>query len=214
MTGTSDVVLKEYESKSVALSSAEALVLAKVRVSDGSLEGAGDRRRVVLIEPDGPGSYRVTANSIVGSLTVAGRQIILLPKIGGARTLFLASHDPDRIHWQDVDGQFDPSATFHDLLVEQFLRRIEQVVAGGLLEGYHDVEESLQFLRGRILFADQLSRRAGLPLPVEVRYSEFGSNVVENQIIKAAPSTCLGVQREEPAIGPSSASGVAGIRQR
>ena len=58
--------------------------------------------------------------------------------------------------------------------------------ARGLLHGYRTEEEALYTVRGRIRFDDQLRRRFGVPLPVEVRYDEFTADVLANQLVKAA----------------------------
>lgn len=47
-------------------------------------------------------------------------------------------------------------------------------------------EEALQTVRGRIRVADQLRRRFGVPLPVEVRYDDFTDDVLANRLVKAA----------------------------
>ncbi|MYE54914.1 MAG: restriction endonuclease, partial [Chloroflexi bacterium] len=47
-------------------------------------------------------------------------------------------------------------------------------------------EEGLQTVRGRIRFNEQIRRRFGIPLPVEVRYDEFTDDILENRLVKAA----------------------------
>ena len=56
----------------------------------------------------------------------------------------------------------------------------------GLLHGYRVEEESLYTVRGRIMVAEQLRRRFGIPLPVEVRYDEFTNDVLANRLVRAA----------------------------
>ena len=58
--------------------------------------------------------------------------------------------------------------------------------ARGLLHGYRTEEEALYAVRGRIRFDEQIRRRFGIPLPVEVRYDEFTDDIVENRLVKAA----------------------------
>ena len=58
--------------------------------------------------------------------------------------------------------------------------------ARGLLRGYVERKEALQTIRGRIRFDDQIRRRFGLPLPVEVRYDEFTDDILSNRLVKAA----------------------------
>ena len=61
----------------------------------------------------------------------------------------------------------------------------------GLLHGYRTEEEALYTVRGRIRFAEQIRRRFGVPLPVEVRYDEFTDDILENRLVRAA-TTRLG----------------------
>jgi 5-methylcytosine-specific restriction enzyme subunit McrC len=65
----------------------------------------------------------------------------------------------------------------------------------GLLQGYHTEEEALLTVRGRIRFDDQLRRRPGYVVPIEVRYDEFSVDIAENQVLLAAVHLMLGVPR-------------------
>ena len=56
----------------------------------------------------------------------------------------------------------------------------------GLLHGYRTEEEALHTVRGRIRFDEQIRRRFGVPLPVEVRYDEFTDDILENRLVMAA----------------------------
>jgi 5-methylcytosine-specific restriction enzyme subunit McrC len=54
------------------------------------------------------------------------------------------------------------------------------------LQGYVTHEESARQIRGRLLYDRQISARAGLLMPVEIRYDEYEVDIVENQVVKAA----------------------------
>ena len=41
-------------------------------------------------------------------------------------------------------------------------------------------------MRGRIMFDEQIRRRFGIPVPVEVRYDEFTDDILANRLVKAA----------------------------
>ena len=41
-------------------------------------------------------------------------------------------------------------------------------------------------VRGRIRFDDQVRRRFGILLPVEVRFDDFTEDILENRLLKAA----------------------------
>ena len=49
-------------------------------------------------------------------------------------------------------------------------------------------------MRGRIRFDEQIRRRFGIPLPVEVRYDEFTDDILANRLVKAAVAR-LGAMR-------------------
>ena len=58
--------------------------------------------------------------------------------------------------------------------------------ARGLLHGYRTEEEALHTVRGRIRFDEQIRRRFGIAVPVEVSYDEFTDDIMENRLVKAA----------------------------
>ena len=64
----------------------------------------------------------------------------------------------------------------------------QRAFACGLLHGYRMEEDALQTIRGRIRLEDQMRRRPGFMLPVEVRYDEFTDDILENRLVKAAAS--------------------------
>jgi 5-methylcytosine-specific restriction enzyme subunit McrC len=57
------------------------------------------------------------------------------------------------------------------------------------------MEESLRTVRGRIRIGDQISRRPGLLVPLEVTYDEFTTDITENQILRTALRRMLAVPR-------------------
>ena len=50
-------------------------------------------------------------------------------------------------------------------------------------------------LRGRLNEADQLRRRFGVPLPLEIRYDDFTVDIAENQLLRASAQRMLRVPR-------------------
>ncbi|MHB1432127.1 MAG: McrC family protein, partial [Streptosporangiaceae bacterium] len=62
------------------------------------------------------------------------------------------------------------------------------------------VDEALPLVRGRIRVADQITRRPGLLLPLEVRYDEYSPDIPENRILRAAIRRMLTVPRLRPDI--------------
>ena len=70
----------------------------------------------------------------------------------------------------------------------------------GVLQGYLTREEALPPVRGRIRIADQLARRPGMLLPVEVRYDEYDVDIAENRILRSGLRRMLMAPRVAPAV--------------
>ena len=62
----------------------------------------------------------------------------------------------------------------------------ERALQRGVLQGYLTVDESLRTVKGRIRISDQISRRPGMLVPLEVSYDEFTEDIPENRILRAA----------------------------
>jgi 5-methylcytosine-specific restriction enzyme subunit McrC len=72
---------------------------------------------------------------------------------------------------------------------------VERALLPGVLQGYVRMDEALPLVRGRIRMADQLARRPGLMVPLEVCYDEYAADIAENQIIRTALRRMAGTPR-------------------
>ena len=73
-----------------------------------------------------------------------------------------------------------------DTLALALAAAARRAFARGLLHGYRTEEAALHAVRGRIRFSEQLRRRFGIAVSVEVRYDEFTDDIAENRLVKAA----------------------------
>ena len=139
----------------------------------------------LTIEPTGRGAYAVRASSTVGAVVVGGLAVFVRPKIKIGRLFSLATHARSKVSFE---GNFDfPEAEeLPDWLALALAHEAKRAFARGLLHGYVEREDALQTVRGRIRFDEQIRRRFGLPLPVEVRYDEFTDDIRPNRLVKAA----------------------------
>ncbi|MBT1585761.1 McrC family protein [Curtobacterium flaccumfaciens pv. flaccumfaciens] len=64
-------------------------------------------------------------------------------------------------------------------------------MAGGPLRGYVTREDALPLVRGRWRIGDQLTRRGGQPLPVEVSFDDYVEDIAENQVLLTAATRLL-----------------------
>ena len=73
-----------------------------------------------------------------------------------------------------------------EVFVRQFLHNLETLARAGLARRYVPVEESLPFLRGRILFREQLRRNVADQARFHVAHDELSVNRPANRLIHSA----------------------------
>ena len=132
-------------------------------------------------------SYRIKAGSMVGAVEVDDLSVIIEPKIGIPQLLSLACYAMGVFKsQQDRLFDFEESEALPDVLAIALASEAHRAFARGLLHGYREEEDALQTVRGRIRFDDQMRRRSGFILPVEIRYDEYTDDILENRLVKAA----------------------------
>ena len=156
-----------------------------------------------------PGAYTVKAKHKVGVLRYGDVELRIVPKVAVSRLLYLASYTDDSRSWQELDTLLGATDDPLSALAHALTYHGEAALRPTPLQGYVTHETAERRLRGRVLFDQQLSRRAGIQLPVELRYDEYEVNIVENRVLK----TALGiVERHLP--DPALARRLAHLRFR
>ena len=137
---------------------------------------------------DGPQPmYRLTAGSTVGAVDIGELSVLIRPKIGIPKMLSMACYATGAFKPQEIRTfDFEEERALPDTLALALTSAARRAFSRGLLHGYRRREEALQTVRGRIRFAEQLRRRYGVPVPIEVRYEEFTDDVLANRLVKAA----------------------------
>lgn len=139
------------------------------------------------IEP-APGTsdaYYLRPGSTIGALEIGDLSVAIEPKLPIGRVLYLAAYAMG-VDFREERFDFVRRQTLIEALVPALTRAARRAFARGLLHGYRTEEEALHTVRGRIRIADQIRRRFGVPLPVEVRYDDFTDDVLANRLVKAA----------------------------
>ena len=145
--------------------------------------------------PGTEGTYTLTPSSTVGAVEIGDLSVLIRPKIGIPSLLSLACYAMDAYRPEEERlFDFEESVALSDALALALASHARRAFSRGLLHGYRTEEEALQTVRGRIRFAEQIRRRFGVPLPVEVRYDEFTDDVLANRLVKAA-AVRLGAMR-------------------
>ena len=138
--------------------------------------------------------YYLTPGSEVGAFEVAGLSVRIEPKIGVPQLLSLACYAMDRVTFQQSAFDFLGATSMPDTLARALVFAARRAFRHGLLHGYQTREEAMLTVRGRIRLDEQVRRRFGIPMPVEVRYDEFTDDITANRLVKAA-AHLLGMMR-------------------
>jgi 5-methylcytosine-specific restriction enzyme subunit McrC len=137
------------------------------------------------VQPIGGGQWRLLPCGRVGAVRSGDLDVQVQPKTGIARLLFLLGYAADPgFQPEDVSAMAEPE--LWPALAESVARQVDRALAPGVLQGYVSLDEALPLVRGRVRVADQIARRPGLPLPLEVRYDEYAPDIPENQLIRTA----------------------------
>ena len=140
------------------------------------------------------GVCRLKPSSYVGAVEVGDLSVVIEPKIGISQLISLACYAIGKVKFQDTDVDLPEQTALPDALALALSAAARRAFGRGLLHGYLVQEEAMQTVRGRIRFNDQIRRRFGIPLPVEVRYDEFTDDILANRLVKAAVARLGGLQ--------------------
>ena len=136
--------------------------------------------------PDQPGAYILKPSSWVGAVNIGDQAVIVRPKVSVDRVAFLITYAMDPEKWRDEEINLAPVDDVLEAVALVFARRTRRAINRGLLRGYRREEDALNTIRGRIRFEDQIGRRFGLPLPIEVAYDEYTEDIEQNRLLKTA----------------------------
>ncbi len=122
---------------------------------------------------------------MVGAVRIGDVDLVVTPKASFSSVLFMVGYSRD---WGAVGSEFSGSES-EDLwpaVAETLARLAGAALKHGVLQGYVTRDDALAVVRGRIRSADQIARRPGLAVPLEVTYDEFEVDIPENQILRTA----------------------------
>ena len=140
----------------------------------------------VVPSSDVPGTYDLTPGSEVGVVALDSCCIVIRPKVPIDRVLFLVSYALDSANWREKAALYNTAEDIVEGMAAVFAHELRRALRRGLLQGYRSTEDALTTVRGRIRFDEQLRRRFGVPLPLEVRFDEYTEDTELNRVLRAA----------------------------
>ena len=140
------------------------------------------------------GAYGLTPGSVVGTVDIGDLSVLIKPKIPIPQLLSLVCYAMGTYRPQREMFDYPREYALPDVLALSLASAARRAFSRGLLHGYREEEEALHTVRGRIRFGEQIRRRFGIPLPVEVRYNEFTDDILANRLVKAATARLGGMR--------------------
>jgi 5-methylcytosine-specific restriction enzyme subunit McrC len=156
---------------------------------------------IVKASPDPylSGVWRIAADRHVGVAVVTASggaaaplvTVRIAPKVHINRLFFLLGYALNPRGWREDQIDVAEHTDLLPALAHTFERQAEHATRLGLLQGYRHTQDSAMVVRGRIREGEQLRRRYGAALPVEIEYDEYTTDIAENQILRAAVERLL-----------------------
>jgi len=143
-------------------------------------------RGLLDIAPVPGGRWRLTPRpNKIGAVRVGQHDVVVQPKARFASVMFMLGYARDPgLSPEEFGGTTEDD--LWPLVGETLARLASRAVLRGVLQGYVTEDASLAVVRGRMRVADQIARRPGLVLPLEVRYDEYAVDIPENRILRTA----------------------------
>ncbi len=166
-----------------------------------SVAQALEATELVEVRPEPAGCWRLLPRDHVGVVRFEHVQVAVRPKdkVGLCHVLFYLGYAVDPgFRAESVVGS--PDDDLWPALGHSLAQAAEQALRRGVLQGYRTIDEALNTVRGRVRFGDQLQRRPGLLVPIEITHDQFDVDITENRILLAAMTTMLGVPRLDDAV--------------
>ena len=174
LTPDAPVVLTEYDSALVRLSTEQALKLRRLA-----------RGAVTVQRDDTPGTWRVTSSHYVGTIAASGARILITPKLEIGSLFYLIEASGRPVATGPADFRYGTSPDLVPSFATFYARHLEGALAHGIPRAYQETQERLPGIRGRVDIPAQL-RLAGLPLPAECRFDQYTADTRLARVLRGA----------------------------
>jgi 5-methylcytosine-specific restriction enzyme subunit McrC len=164
-------------------------------LTSAEAEALSSAELAIVTRSPGSRGWDVAAGSKVGVVRVGDLQVTVQPKIAIGRLLFMVGYARRPTMWRDLPVELDSHSGLPDALAQAFVYWTRRALEQGLMQGYLTVDESLPVMRGRLRVGEQISRRVGQGLPLEVTYDEFTTDIAENRLLLTAALRLLTMPR-------------------
>ena len=159
---------------------------ALVPLSADVVAGLAATGLVDVVPTTDAGWWEVRPGTAVGAVAVGDLEVRVAPKVDIDRIVFMLGYTLRGVRWHDDRVGVEAASDIVQALAEVFARGVASAIRPGLLQGYRVRQEALPVVRGRICIDEQIKRRPGQWVPLEVAYDDFTVDIPENRILRAA----------------------------
>ena len=131
-------------------------------------------------------AWELRPSSHVGVFRCGDLNVVIRPRIPMDRVMFLVGFSLSPGDWGEAPFSLTIDDDILEAIVPAFVRLTQEAIRRGLLQGYRTEEAALSTIRGRIRVSEQVNRRYGWPMPVEVSHDDFTEDIEENRLLKTA----------------------------
>lgn len=131
------------------------------------------------------GHFDVQVGNVTGLISNGEVTVDIAPKMPVGEFLWLLTYASTGVKLTPEEVQAAPT-TVAEALAAVLVRLVGDAISGGLPRGYWEDEQSNPTLRGRLRLTDQVTQHLGRLYPLELTVSEFGVDIADNQIMRAA----------------------------
>lgn len=134
----------------------------------------------------GTETYCVAPGNVIGAITVDEATLVIEPKVGISKLLFLLGYTTDPSSWGNQEAKLDTTSDLASGVAGLFTLLTRRALERGVLAGYHEEAGTAYTVRGRIDVTDQLRSRPRRMIPLSLRYVEHDEDTLENRLLRAA----------------------------
>lgn len=131
------------------------------------------------------GCFNVSVKQVAGQVSFEGGTFSIAPKLPVRSVIWMVQQAYVPLKWKGEHTSLNQESLIC-AMAQMYRTLVEDVLAGGLLQGYVSVHERSSVLRGRLLLNEQLNRHYGNLYPFETSYAKFGINIPVNQVLLTA----------------------------
>ncbi|MEW6733996.1 MAG: hypothetical protein AB1489_21900 [Acidobacteriota bacterium] len=130
--------------------------------------------------------YNLQSYNYVGVIALPNSSCVIEPKTPINNLTHLLVTVYDLIHWQQAYAICTQVEQWCELIVAALLDTVEELLRGGLRQGYSEVNENITGVKGRLDLVRQLGENLGRLDRHRCTYQEFSPDTIENCLIKTA----------------------------